>query len=236
MNNQEYVRTRRQKSVNKDATYSRTTQQPKCPVLYTDHLHDEVSKITNTTVLLVDGDEWYSVTANGFFKNIMEKRSRTWKAGPSGSTFMWMNMVFGLLGYAANDSNYKLLLLCIIADFVPIYHSLSEILMIYSREYPNIQSNYNIDQNPIKWLMNHFEIEDKANPTLETLFLSTQNKPIKEPLQELIELLETKIQTLEKLQNGGRKSKKIEIDMHRKTSNKQRVKKKLPTWKSLLSK
>jgi len=89
---------------------------------------------------------------------------------------MLMNMVFGLFGNFIKPTpvNQKMLLLCIISDFVPVYHSLTEVLMIYSREYQNNPYDstfnvYTIDENPVKWLANHFGITITIDMTLATL-------------------------------------------------------------------
>lgn len=178
LNNQEYIRTRRQKKI--EESYVKIRYAPKCPTFYTD-----VPKVLKdgSTIIMVDGDEWYEVSSNGFFKNIMIDNRRFWKAGPSGSTFMWMNMVFGILGTESTPQNYKLMLLCIICDFVPIYHSLTEVLMIYSKENPFIEeeNQYLISINPVIWLLNHFDInytEDIKN------------------VSDIIELLKNKIKKL----------------------------------------
>lgn len=170
LNNQEYIRTRTQKAVRD--TYKKFTTQPTCPVFY--KVPKETKALINKgTVLMVDGDEWYEVNPTGFFRYTMDKAGRTWKAGPSGSTFMWLNMVFGLLGFEAgkDNSNYKKMLLCIIADFVPIYHSLAEVLMVYSREIPNPdegQGKYMISMNPVEWLVKHLEGSEKFNTSVAT--------------------------------------------------------------------
>jgi hypothetical protein len=179
LNNQDYIRTRRQKKTRE--SYTKIRNAPKCPLFFND-IPSELKESAN--VIMVDGDEWYEVASNGFFKNIMVDNRRFFKAGPSGSTFMWINMTFGLLGIKSIPENYKLLLLCIISDFVPIYHTLSEVLMIYSKENPFIseKDQYLISENPIKWLLKHFDIPydvDKINTP-----------------KKIAELLETKIPEL----------------------------------------
>ena len=168
LNNQEYIRTRRDKKI---GTYKHVTKVSTCPVFHT--ITDKETK-SNYNIMMVNGDEWYEVVPNGLFQNIMTKYNRTCKAGPSGSTLMLMNMVFGLFGnyITPSERNQKMLLLCMISDFVPVYHSLTEVLMIYSREYildkPNPKFAYTIDQNPVEWLVNHFKIKTK-NPVVVTL-------------------------------------------------------------------
>lgn len=196
LNNQEYIRSRVQKSVKDKPDYKIKRKQPECPIFYTTSPSQSQS-----TVMMVEGDEWYAVTANGFFRHLMDSESRIWKAGPSGSTFMWMNMVFSLLGIPHDEHNYKLLLLCIIADFVPMYHSLPEVLLVYSMENPYTNGSlgtpnlYTLDQNPIQWLLNHMgappapdrqrggvEPEKPTEPTFRKVILPPLNSPPQPPL------------------------------------------------------
>jgi hypothetical protein len=155
LNNQDYIRVRSQKQVK--SGYIKTSPAPSCPVFFAQTNNREIRDITTQNVVMVDGDEWYSVNANGFFRYVMNKNNRVSKAGPSGSTFMWMNMLFGLMGKETTEQNLKLLLLCIVSDFVPIYHSLTEVLLVFSREilsystYETKPTMYNIDQNPVEW-------------------------------------------------------------------------------------
>jgi hypothetical protein len=179
LNNQEYVRTRREKQTTADR-FSKVSKMPKCPVF-----HKEFGDSANYNILMVNGDEWYEVVPNGFFKHVMNNHKRISKAGPSGSTLMMMNMIFGVLGryVEQNQRNQKMILLCCIADFVPIFHSLPEVLLIYSREYSRkvgikntIEDHYNLNTNPIEWLIKHFELDDTIIGDLSELAVQLLNK------------------------------------------------------------
>ena len=190
LNNQEYIRKRREKQI---GNYKYVTKMSDCPGFY----QEPKTKLGNVTnIMMVNGDEWYEVVPNGLFENVMKKYNRTCKAGPSGSTMMLMNMVFGLLGnfITQNDINQKKLLLCIISDFVPVFHSLTEVLMIYSREYvqtpveppaaaTQTHKQYTIDQNPVEWLANHFEISKDGNMTVKILATKLLEKTATPPAQ-----------------------------------------------------
>jgi len=191
LNNQEYIRVRTQKNVKQ--TYSKTSVAPSCPRFYPSS-NTELTSISDQSFIMVDGDEWYTVNANGFFQYIMKKNGRVSKAGPSGSTFMWMNMLFGLMGKETSDTNLKQLLLCIVSDFVPVYHSLTEVLLVFSRELnsyngPDRKTKlYNIDQNPVEWLAQYilgdgFRKEEitnieQINSKVKSYIESTQNPRI----------------------------------------------------------
>jgi hypothetical protein len=66
---------------------------------------------------------------------------------------MWINFIRNLLGVNMSDEIKKLLLLAIISDFVPVYHSIEEILIIYTREFQVTQ--YTLDIDPVKYLTNY---------------------------------------------------------------------------------
>lgn len=199
--NQEYIRTRKQKSTNYD-TFEKTRPSPSCPVFgiaYQSISTPNVQAVESISV--VDGDEWYTVQPTNVFAQMMNKYKRTYKAGPSGSTFMWMNLVFDLLSIPKSPKNYEILLLCIIADFVPIYHSLTEILLVYSqeRDYKD-EHMYTMDKNPAEWLVKTlvesatdrakrsgkivWSLDTSKPPSIKkfTTFITRSYTPIKTPI------------------------------------------------------
>jgi hypothetical protein len=103
---------------------------------------------------IVESDQWYDLKDTVFI-HLMNKYGRDAIAGPSGSTRQWMNFVFELLGVEPTRKNLKLLLLCIISDFIPHFHTLPEILMVFSVEaanYIEISNPFTIDQDPREWV------------------------------------------------------------------------------------
>jgi len=108
---------------------------------------------------LVNGDTWYNPAPEAFYSVAAKKHGRVVKAGPSGSTFMWMNFVFNLLHFERTLSSHKMLLACIIADFVPYFHSLNEVLFVFSRECEYAKP-YTIDQSPSQWLLDFYMVPD----------------------------------------------------------------------------
>lgn len=149
LNNLEYVRKRVPRDKVGEYTKVSRLAQGSCP------------KFTNVTddklEYIVQGDTWYSVDdpSTNLYARILHQHNKTPKAGPSGSTFMWMNFVFELMGYRADIHSMRLLLMCIVADFVPNYHSLDEVLHIFSREVGNYIASplqpFTYDQNAIHW-------------------------------------------------------------------------------------
>lgn len=147
INNQEYVRTRYDRS-NKTIEYKRSEQLGKesCP-----HYNDD------DAYFMVKGDTWYPVPKESVFYKLFAKYDREVMAGPSGSTYMWIIFCFHLLRIDRSFTNHVLLLACIIGDFVPYYHSLDEILIVFSREllqeHPKRMKYYTIDKRPFEWLL-----------------------------------------------------------------------------------
>lgn len=161
LNNLDYVRKRRSRDSVGDYDRVSTIDRNTCP---------QVTQIPSDDTLqyIVHGDTWYSVNddSDNLYSKVMKHNHRDYKAGPSGSTFMWMNFVFQLLDYPSNKKNLSILLLCIIADFVPYYHTVSEILHVFSREAANYVSGvrlYTYDMKPKEWLEEFlgFNVEQK---------------------------------------------------------------------------
>lgn len=148
INNQEWIRTRFDRSFTK-AEYKTSGVMKRaaaCPAYSDDEEYE-----------LVTGDTWYPVPEESFFRKLFDRYGRTVKAGPSGSTYMWIIFCFHLLHIDRSFTNHVLLLACIIADFIPHYHSLDEILIVFSREllqeHPKKMKLYTMDMHPQDWIL-----------------------------------------------------------------------------------
>lgn len=129
--------------------YERSINVPSCPKFI--NINRETQEISDFK--LVEGSQWYELKEDSVFTKLMRRYKRTSRTGPSGSTLLWLNMAFNILALdKEKKSNYDLMLLCIIADFVPVYHSLTEVIMIFAKECPFVTNPYTLDQNPVKWL------------------------------------------------------------------------------------
>jgi hypothetical protein len=128
------------------------------------------NKVTNTNVIkaisptkchknalnnkegkIIQGNSWYSVEDNMFFAKLLKSFNRKYIAGPSGSAVLAYIFVFTFLNFEKTKLNERLLLSCIIGDYIPYYHSLTEILMTYSFE---INIKYNISIDPVNFAKN----------------------------------------------------------------------------------
>lgn len=157
LNNLPYIRVRSDKQ---QTEYIQSSNLPFCPTFHKKHRDD---------LKIVHGNSWYYVPNGSIMRKIMKLYGRRVKAGISGSTLMWMNLCFHVLGIKETRENLELLLLCIISDFVPKYHSLAEIILVYSKESKfATKHSYFVDEIPIKWLidelqMNRVNIIDKKD-------------------------------------------------------------------------
>jgi hypothetical protein len=104
---------------------------------------------------IVLGDSYFKVVQNGVFENVMKKNNKELISGFSGSCVMLYNLIFNILKLLPRTKQNELLLLfMIILDFYPIHHSISEILITYSRDSKHLKKYY-LHENEIKYLKNY---------------------------------------------------------------------------------
>jgi len=116
------------------------------------------------------GRNWYPVHEKSIQKSIFEYFNRVdsnqpdihpqVNAGYSGSTFMWINFIYNLIGVPKSDIINKYLLACVVSDFVPIYHSLPEVLVVFTQELVDKEKRYTLEQIPFKYLYNYLNNEN----------------------------------------------------------------------------
>ena len=174
--NQSYLRTRRPKPYNVEydaATmdiYANSQVLPVCPeFLWTAKGMRDYKTSLNTrreidTYRMTQSTMWFLIKKNSLQAKLFEKYGRTYEeniiGGYSGSTFMWINFFKNLLGFELDDSIKKQLLLAIVSDFVPIYHSLPEILVVWCQEMEIEEGRYTLDLSPSLWLAKYVNNSD----------------------------------------------------------------------------
>ena len=109
--------------------------------------HSSISKDNEVDIVLPT--TYYQFGEDTFYYNLCKKYNIKIVGGLSGSTFLTYNFIFNVLRFENNTLNKKLLLACIIADYVPLYHNLHEIIIIY---YNYIGKPYKFTDNPIEWI------------------------------------------------------------------------------------
>lgn len=98
------------------------------------------------------GSSCYVVDEGSFFAGIMMQFGRPYLSGPSGSAVLSHLLVFSLLGIERTPEREVLLLACLIADYVPYHHTLTEILMTYSFEMTSgLSAPYMLDMDPVEY-------------------------------------------------------------------------------------
>lgn len=103
---------------------------------------------------IIDGSSYFKIVKNGVFENIMKKYKKETISGFSGSCVMIYQCIFNLYKIFNKSMKNKLLvLLMIIVDFYPFYHSISEILVTYTRE-ANFNPVYTLDMDEIIYIKN----------------------------------------------------------------------------------
>jgi hypothetical protein len=109
--------------------------------------HKDITKKSNIKV--ITADTWYNINGT-FFQNIMNYYGRDSIAGPSGSVIILYDLVFSILGVKDSYKNKLFVLCCSIADYIPYYHTLTEILISFSHE---IKLGYTIDKDPVEFVI-----------------------------------------------------------------------------------
>jgi hypothetical protein len=110
-------------------------------------LNEDKDKDKNTTDIITS-NTFYSVDADMFFAKLLKNFKRTYTAGPSSSAVLAYIFVFTFLKFENSEENKMLLLSCIIGDYIPYFHSLTEILMTYTFE---IDKVYNLSMDPVNF-------------------------------------------------------------------------------------
>jgi hypothetical protein len=120
--------------------------------------------------LLVKANSWYVVKDDTFFAKILKSYDRAYISGPSGSAVLAYIFVFTFLDFKPSFENKIKLLSCIIGDYIPYYHSLTEILMTYTFE---IDQQYDLSIDPvtfakklIKPILDNLKSQDKDDKTI----------------------------------------------------------------------
>lgn len=117
------------------------TQNPKLE----NNCHKDITR--NSKALVVTANTWYNIDGT-FFQNIMNYYNRPSISGPSGSIILQNDLAFKLLNIKETRKNQLLILCCSIADYIPYYHTLTEILISYSHE---LNLKYTLDKDPVEF-------------------------------------------------------------------------------------
>jgi len=87
------------------------------------------------------------------YAKIMDKSNEPYLSGPSGSTAILYINLFEFYSLPSTIHNKILLLCVIIADYIPLWHTLPEILLSANIElHPSNIPNYYLDMDPVDYV------------------------------------------------------------------------------------
>ncbi len=124
-----------------------------------------LNKITNCNKSIVSGDKYddYSIyDARNFYliddkmpyAQIMKLNDEQYLAGPSGSTSILYINLFDFYGLKKTKKNKIMILCLIIADYIPLWHTLPEILLSANIELkPYNTPNYHLEKDPVDYVV-----------------------------------------------------------------------------------
>jgi len=102
---------------------------------------------------IYDARNFYEIDKQMPYAKIMDKAGKKYLAGPSGSTSLLYITLFHFYGFRQTKENKIMLLGVIIADYIPLWHTLPEILLSANIElHPYGILNYNLEKNPVEFV------------------------------------------------------------------------------------
>ena len=103
---------------------------------------------------IYDSRNFYEIDKKMPYAKIMNKLNEPYLAGPSGSTSILYINLFKFYSFPETKENKVMLLCVIIADYIPLWHTLSEILLSSTIELqPYISVDYNLKDNPVDYVV-----------------------------------------------------------------------------------
>jgi hypothetical protein len=101
---------------------------------------------------IYDARNFYKIDKKMPFAKIMNKSEQSYLGGPSGSTSILYISLFDFYCFPATKENKILLLCVIIADYIPLWHTLTEILLSANIELTKYVSSYELSNDPVDYV------------------------------------------------------------------------------------
>ena len=99
---------------------------------------------------IYNSTERYAISKSTPYSKIMSKFGAPFIGGPSGSTAVMYIALFHLYKYPFTNNNKILLLGTLISDYIPLWHTIPEILLTACSEFKDKKiATYTLDQNPV---------------------------------------------------------------------------------------
>jgi len=97
----------------------------------------------------------YKVDKKSPYGIIMQEYKEPYLSGPSGSTAILYINLFQMYNFQHTKKNIIMLLSMLVADYVPLWHTIPEILLSFNAEIQNIDiPHYKIEQDPVDYVVN----------------------------------------------------------------------------------
>jgi hypothetical protein len=98
---------------------------------------------------IYDSKNVYTIDKRSPYALIMDKYKEPYLSGPSGSTAIMFINLFNFYNFPSTKENKILLLATLIADYIPLWHTIPEILLSFNVEIQNLSiPKYNMNINP----------------------------------------------------------------------------------------
>lgn len=104
---------------------------------------------------IYNSNEKYKINKYSPYYDIMNNYDKNFIGGPSGSTALMYITIFNFYMYPFTYKNKILLLGMLIADYIPLWHSITEILLSAYPEFKDKKiKKYIIEKNPVEYSIN----------------------------------------------------------------------------------
>jgi hypothetical protein len=104
---------------------------------------------------IYDANNIYDIENHSPYSEIMKEYGEPYLGGPSGSASILFISLFEFYGYPKNKINKVMLLCLIIADYIPLWHTLPEILLSTNIEMESMTiPTYTINKEPVHYVYN----------------------------------------------------------------------------------
>jgi hypothetical protein len=101
---------------------------------------------------IYDSRNFYKIDTKMPYAKIMNKSGQPYLGGPSGSTSILYISLFHFYSFPKTKDNKILLLCVIIADYIPLWHTLSEILLSSNIELEKYVSSYVLTEDSVNYV------------------------------------------------------------------------------------
>jgi hypothetical protein len=107
----------------------------------------------NDSVAIMKGSSTYTMEPTSVYAQVMATFGKKLISGPSGSTVAMFVTAFEFAEMPRTSLNYALFLGCCIANYIPAYHTLTEILMSFTDELDDyiLQRKFSLDNDPVQY-------------------------------------------------------------------------------------